>query len=167
MTYAITDRWTQGSVERICQFMRIPDIYWGVNDRLYPQPEERDLESWLKHPDVATFVCSSDQTIIGYIQFARRSSICVEMTVAFARHWRGYVARGMTLYAMAEMFRKNGILKIFAGVPTDNRGATWAAHHIGMKCEGRLTKSIIREDGVRDLLIFGITKEEFLKRGAN
>lgn len=170
MTLAITDRWTAGSVNRICEFMRIPELYWSVNDRLYPQPDERDLESWIRQPDVSTFVASWDHTIIGYVQFVRRSSVCAEMTVAYAPQWRGNCARTLTLYAMAELFKSRGILKIIAGVPTDNRAALVAARIIGMRKEGQLTKAIVREDGLRDLVVFGITKDEFLsaaKRGAN
>ena len=163
MGYEISAQWKEGHVPVIAAFMREPRIYWAINDHLAMQPESWNIEEYIKHPDVQTYVAAHNDMMIGYVQFVRRTSMCGEMTVAFAPHWRGGIAREMTRYAMAEMFRTGSLLKIFASVPTDNKPAIFAARHIGMKQEGRLTKAIVRADGLRDLLIFGVTRDEFLR----
>jgi RimJ/RimL family protein N-acetyltransferase len=145
--------------------MALPEIYWATHDRLAPLPEVVDWQRDLSLPDVATFTATFRNNVIGYVQFTRRTSIGAEMHVAFRENFRGRVARTMTLHAMATVFRDRGLLKIWGGVPADNRRAQLAARHIGMKHEGTLTQAIVREaGGVRDLLIFGITKAEFLTR---
>jgi RimJ/RimL family protein N-acetyltransferase len=69
----------------------------------------------------------------------------------------------MTTYALAQAFKEKGLLKVWGAVPTDNRLALLAARHIGMRQEGVLTQAIVREEGgLRDLVLFGLTKEQFL-----
>jgi RimJ/RimL family protein N-acetyltransferase len=150
--------------EATAAFMALPEIYWATHDRLAPQPEAVDWQHELSLPSVATFTATFKGNVIGYVQFTRRTSIGVEIHVAFRENFRGKVAKVMTLAAMATMFRDRGVLKVWGVVPADNRLAQLAAYHVGMKLEGTLTRAIVREEGgVRDLLIFGITKEQFLK----
>lgn len=156
--YAVSERY---DMEAMCQFMARPEIYWATHDRLFPQPEQVNFKQELCHPQTATFAGLYEGQIIGYVQFNRRTSIGVEMHVAFREGFRGRVAKNMTLYAMSLM-RFRGILKFWAGIPSDNRLALLAARHIGMTQEGTLTKAIVTDGGLRDLLIFGITKERLL-----
>lgn len=167
MSFVMTDRWKpERDLSSLCHFMRQPEIYWSIQDRLAPQPEQMDLEGWLLHQDCKTYVAQYDGLVIGYCQFVRRTSITVEMQVAYAKQFRGVPAKRLTMFAMADMFSAKGILKIISPIASDNRPSIFAARHIGMRKEGELTNAIVREGGVRNLLLFGITRDEFVKRGA-
>ena len=146
----------------VANLMAVPELYWSINDRLSPQPDQLNWPEYLSRQDVATFVASYGPHPIGYVQFIRKTSILAEMTVAFMDKFRGSVAKQLTLYAMSLVFKEKGILKIFGTVPTDNRRALYAARHIGMRKEGVLTQAIVREGGLNDLVVFGITKSQFL-----
>ena len=158
--YQMSERW---DVETVSRFMADPQLYWAINDRLSPQPEQLNWPEYLSRPDVATYVATFYGNIVGYVQFLRRTMIGAEMTVAFRENHRGKVAKTLTLWALAHVFREKRMLKVWAAVPSDNRLALVAARHIGMRLEGKLTKAIVREGGICDLLIFGLTRDEFLE----
>jgi len=153
------------NLRAMCEFMARPEIYWATHDRLFPQPEQVNFAPELTHPQTATFAAMFHGNIVGYVQFMRRTSVGVEMHVAFREGFRGLIAKNMTLFAMAQLCQR-GILKFWAGIPSDNRLALRAAYHIGMRQEGTLTKAIVTEAGLRDLLIYGITKERLLGRSS-
>ena len=158
--FQITERW---DVEAMCGFLAQPELYWQINDHLSPQPEALNWREYVSRQDVATYAATWEGNIVGYVQFLKRTSVGAEMTVAFREGFRGRIAKTLTLAAMANAFEKKMLLKLWATVPTDNRLALRAAVHIGMRKEGQLTKSIVRADGVRDLVLFGITRDEFLR----
>jgi RimJ/RimL family protein N-acetyltransferase len=155
MTYNISERY---DMQAMCQFMARPEIYWATHDRLFPQPEQVDFTQELYHPQTATFAATFRGQIIGYVQFMRRTSIGAEMHLAFREGFRGKIAKAMTLFALSQIFQR-GMLKVWAGVPSDNRLALLAARHIGMKQEGTLTRAIVTNEGLRDLHIFAISKD--------
>lgn len=156
--FAMSERY---DMQAMCQFMARPEIYWATHDRLFPQPEQVDFRPELCHPQTATFAAMYQGQIVGYVQFMRRTSISAEMHLAFREGFRGKVAKTMTLYAMSQIFQR-GMLKVWAGVPSDNRLALLAARHIGMKQEGTLTRAIVTEGGLRDLLVFAISKDALI-----
>ena len=153
------------AMHAVAALMSIPELYWAINDRLSPQPEQLNWQEYLSRPDVATYVATAHNQAMGYVQFVRKTSIMAELTVAFLPPFRGNVARHLTLYAIADVFKTKGMLKIYATVPSDNRAALYAARFIGMKKEGQLTRAIVRDGGVRDLVVFGLTKEQLLAHG--
>jgi RimJ/RimL family protein N-acetyltransferase len=159
--FEMSQRW---QLDEVARFMAIPDLYWASNDRLAPQPEQMDFRQHLMHPDVGTYVARYQGTMIGYTQFIRKTSIGAEMHVAFLQPFRGRVAREMVRYAMANTFKEYGLLKLWSPISSDNKPALFAARHIGMREEGRLTQAIVREGGIRDLIVYAITKEKFLGR---
>lgn len=167
MQYAMTDQWPEKAIPHICAFMRRPELYWSVNDRLAPQPEQMNLEGWLLHPDVNTYVALAESHMVGYVQFVRKTSIGAELHAAFIPVVRGLIAKRLCRFAMADMFKQKGLLKMWSPIPSDNRAAVFAARHLGMKKEGQLRNAIVREGGVRDILLFAISRDEFLQRGAD
>jgi RimJ/RimL family protein N-acetyltransferase len=162
--YAIREPGSMHEVHALEAFMKVPEIYWAQNDALSPPPEAVNFIGHLTHPDVATFMATYGTNIIGYVQFVRRSSIAAEMHVAFRKEFRGTVARAMVQYALASVF-KRGLLKVWGLVPSDNRAAAMAARLIGMHVEGRLKDATVREDGLRDIVIFSISRDKFLAKG--
>lgn len=166
--------WTEANVQAVGEFLRRPDIYWPAADSLAPQPEQMSFVQHLTHSDVSTFVASFDGEIVGYVQFNRRTSIGAEIHCAFVEVFnsgrlkiqvRGTVAKKLGQYAIACAFQK-GLLKLWAPIPADNRAAIFAARHLGFRHEGTLTRAIVREAGIMDLVIYGLTKEQFLARSA-
>lgn len=153
--YGISERY---DMQAMCQFMARPEVYWATHDRLFPQPEQVDFTRELAHPQTATFAATYKDQIIGYVQFLRRTSIAAEMHLAFREGFRGKIAKVLTLYAMSQVFQR-GMLKLWAGIPSNNHLALHAARHIGMKQEGTLTGAIVTDEGLRDLLIFAISKD--------
>ncbi len=163
MTFQMREPRNLSEVEQIAKFMAVPELYWAANDRLAPQPEQINFMGYLCHPDTATFVARYGHQIIGFALFIRRTSIGAEMQVSFAKGFRGKTAKTMVEYAMAQIF-KRGLLKLWSLVPSDNKLALVAARHIGMQEEGRLTGAVVREGGIRDVIIMAIGRDAFLAR---
>lgn len=139
-------------------FMQQPDIYWATSDRMAPPPEAMDFVTHLMSPFVWTVAALWDKTIIGYVQFVQRTSVGAELHVGFHQAARGRVARTFTEHAIGRAFTERGLLKLWAIIPSDNRRAIVAAYIMHFRLEGRLTRGIMREGGLRDLLILGLEK---------
>lgn len=155
MTFSATDQFDPQAMQA---FMRQPEIYWATSDRMAPPPEVMDFIGHLMSPYTWTVAAKWEQTIIGYVQFVQRTSVLAELHVAFHPQARGLVARTFTGYAIARAFTERGLLKLLAVIPSDNRRAVMAAHLMHFRLEGTLTCAIVRESGLRDLLLFTLEK---------
>jgi RimJ/RimL family protein N-acetyltransferase len=149
------------------EFMRRPEIYWAVSDTMSPPPEAMDFIGHLTSPYVWTVAALWQQDIIGYVLFETRTTVSAVLHVAFLEGARGQVARAFTQHAIGRAFTERGLLKLWAFVPTDNRRALMGARHLGFHEEGRLTKSIMRNDGLRDLIVMGLEKDSGEIEGQN
>lgn len=153
--FSATDSFDPHEMQAFC---RRPDIYWAINDAMSPPPEAMDFISHLLSPYTWTVAAQWNGEIIGYVQFVQRTSVGAELTVAFHPQARGRVARTFTEYAIGRAFTERGLLKLWAIVPADNRRAIVAAYVMHFRLEGRLRNSVMREGGLRDLLMFGLEK---------
>ena len=139
-------------------FMRRPEIYWAVSDHMAPPPEHMDFIGHLRSPYIWTVAALWHQSIIGYVLFETRTSVAAVLHVAFHPQARGQVAKTFTQHAIGRAFTERGLLKLWAFIPTDNRRALVGARKIGFHEEGRLTRSIMREGALRDLVVMGMEK---------
>lgn len=144
--------------QQMQSFMRRPDIYWPAMDAMAPPPETMDFIGHLMSPYTWTVAAMWSGEIIGYVQFVTRTSVGAELSVAFHPQARGRVAKAFTEYAVGRAFSERGLLKLWAIIPSDNRRAIMAAHIMHFHLEGRLTKGMMREGGLRDLLIFSLER---------
>jgi L-amino acid N-acyltransferase YncA len=140
------------------EFMRRPEIYWAVSDSMSPAPEQMDFIGHLTSPYVWTVAALWEGSVIGYVLFETRTSVSAVIHVAFHPQARGMVARAFAQYAIGRAFTERGLLKLWAFIPTDNKRALFGARHLGFHQEGLLTKSIMRSDGLRDLVVMGLEK---------
>lgn len=145
-------------------FMKRPEIYWATSDSMAPPPEAMDFIGHLRSTYTWTIAAQWDGTIIGYVQFVQRTSVLAELHVAFHPQARGRVARTFTEHAIGRAFTERGLLKLLAIVPSDNRRAVMAAHIMHFRLEGRVSRAIMREGGLRDLLLFGLEKSNARQR---
>lgn len=145
--------------------MRRPEIYWAVSDAMSPAPEQMDFIGHLLSPYVWTVAALWQQNIIGYVLFEQRTSVGALIHVAFHPEARGKVARTFTLHAIGRAFSERGLLKLWAFIPTDNKRALVGAKHIGFHEEGRLTRTIMRESGLLDLIVLGLEKGDAGQNG--
>jgi RimJ/RimL family protein N-acetyltransferase len=160
--FNLTDRY---DLAAMTAFMRTPGVYWSASDALAPQPEQLDFESYLAHPDVRSFAATYKGVVIGYVLFNRRTSIGAEIHCGFHQNARGKVAATFVRLAIEQGW-KQGLLKLWAIIPADNRAAAMLAGAVGFEREGVLKNAIVRagaEEGkppLRDLLIFGLSRPD-------
>ena len=138
--------------------MRRPDIYWPTSDSMAPPPEAMDFVEHMLKPFTWTVAAMWAGEIIGYVQLLQRTSIMAELTTAFHPQARGRIAKTFVEHTIGRAFAERGLLKLMAVIPSDNRRAIVSAYVLHFKLEGRLTGAIIRDGGVRDLLIFGLSR---------
>lgn len=158
--FQVTDNFDVGAMD---SFMRTPEVYWSAVDALAPQPEEIDFTGHILSRDVLTYACTFQDTIVGYVQFIKRTSIGGEIHTGFHRQFRGKIAKSFIQYAIALVFRDKLLVKIWAMIPSDNKPAIYLARHIGFAHEGRLKDAVVRSvkgggPPVRDLVIMGLRR---------
>jgi acetyltransferase (GNAT) family protein len=147
-------------ISAMAAFMRQPDIFAATMDALSPAPENIDYESFLLGPNVRTIACLYNHGIIGYVQFQAKTSVAVELTVAFLPQARGKIAHTFCSYAIEQAWSR--CLTVFALVPSDNLAARQGCRLLGFECEGRLRHAITRVEtkhrpaGLYDILIYGL-----------
>jgi len=145
------------NVEVMARFMRAPDIYHAASDALAPPPENMNFESFLLQPHIFTVAAMYDNNICGYVYVMQRTSIGGELHCGFHTAARGKIAKTFIEYAIHRAYEL-GFLKLWAMIPTDNRPAILLAKALNFTPEGRITKAMMRKDGVRDVLILSLDR---------
>lgn len=145
-------------------FRQRPDVYWPSSDVMSPQPEQMEYVPHMLHPDVWTLAATLDETIFGFVEFVRRTSVGAEMHVGFHPQCRGRMAGAVVQHAIGLVFRDKGIVKLWAPIPSDHKAALFGARWLGFREEGRLTKAVLRSVGsapptLRDLVLMSLSKE--------
>ena len=159
--FAVTDRF---DAESMAAFMRQPALYWPTQDALAPPPEEVDFVGRMHTPSVWTYAATLRGQIIGYVQFAARTSVMSEITVGFHPQCRGRIAKVIVQHAIGLAFRDLGVLKIIACIATDNRAARYGVARLGFCEEARLHNAITRpiternQSPLRDIVIYSLAR---------
>jgi hypothetical protein len=158
--FVMTEQFNPNAMQ---EFMRRPELYWPVRDALSPQPETVDFITHMQNPSVWTLAATLEDMIIGYVQFVARTTVMVEITVAFHPQCRGKIAKAFTQHAIGMLFRDRTVTKVIACIPADNRAARWGACAIGFREEARLLQAMVRPPInthiLQDIIIFNLSRD--------
>lgn len=155
------------SPEEMDAFLKIPEIYFVSADDLIPSPEQVDFRPALCNDNRLTFgVTIEDIGLVGYIQYVRRNSIMCEVHAGFLKGYAGKIVKQAGIATLDLVFSHKGMRKVIAVIPADNKAARYSIRQFGFKREGCLTESILRGGQMRDLILYGLTEDEWNSKRA-
>lgn len=128
-----------------------------VRDFLTDDGTPKDVDIII-HPGVLYIIDEKGQ---GVVRVDQLNSICGSVHIATLPEMKG---RGYEFATEAKewIFKNTKYMKIVAIVPEFNTATVNLIKKVGMKHEGLLTKSFLKNWKMHDQLIFGITKGEAL-----
>lgn len=140
--------------ERIMK--RVADDYGPQNVTDMVQAISQQIEN-----GVETWAVERDGELGGFISIQRRTPILAEVNCIFKPE---FFCRPTADDAIRRVFRQvfdSGILKITGNIFKDNLGVKDLGVRVGLKREGLLKKHTMRDGKLVDVMVLGITKEEF------
>lgn len=154
------------NVEEMARFMRLEDIYFGINDGMSMPPECLGYEEWLRDPRVVTCALEYNGHIVGFYQVQGKTTVLGEITVGFMKEVPGVVKANFVRSCIYETWRQTPWQTMLALISSDNRGAQIGAGLLGFARAGRLKNAIARignrwrPAGLYDLIAYTIQRPE-------
>lgn len=133
-----------------------PDMWCWLGDDNTPPIDAGNIAALLATP-VVTFLIPDS---IGFFMFFPWNSITFEMHSAVLPEHRGKAAMEGARLAGVWMFENTPCRKIVTLVPRNNVRARFLARKGGMKEEGTITRSFLKNGQFIDQYLYGICKEE-------
>lgn len=127
-----------------------------TRDYLIYTPDREGMRSWaitLKDTDRA----------LGWVTVIRRRPGVSEIGYLLAReHWRTGIAREAITRVLDLLFRDEGCRRVFADTDPDNAASRGLLERLGFILEGCLRAEWETHIGVRDAIIYGILREDWI-----
>ena len=142
--------------------MKHPDVYPWITDDFNPHPDDFDTESLIENEHLYFVGAFVDDAIAGVFMFHPMTMVMYGMHSAVLPKYRGWLSVRMAIGAAKWVFRNTDCLKLITYVPAGNIAALALARRGGMKAEGVITESIMKDGAMIDQTILGITKGELL-----
>lgn len=106
-------------------------------------------------------VYSDTEEIVGCYTLIPHNEVAVDIHTNFLPHGYGELARGAIPLILDYMFNVGGWDKVITEVPAFNRLAHRYVKQTGMKQEGVLTSSFLKDNTLYDVFVYGMTREEY------
>lgn len=119
----------------------------------------RDMHGWRGW----TITLAGDDRGIGFVSAGvKRQAGVSEIGYLLSRdHWgRGFAGEAVAA-VLDQLFRAEGLRRVFADTDPDNRGSCALLERLGFTLEGRLRGEWETHIGVRDSLIYGLLADEW------
>ncbi len=154
-------------------------IKYANNDKIsknlrdsFPYPyTEKEALAWItaatnQNPELNFAIANSDELIggIGLMFQPDVYRFSAEIGYWLAEPFWGKGIASLTLVALSKYaFEQYQLNRIFAGVFQGNRASMRVLEKSGFKLEGRLRKSVYKENRFKDQLMYSILKEDLLE----
>lgn len=138
--------------------LRDPSVYPWISDDCSPAAEDFDLPSEILSRDLF-LVPYVDGDAAGFAWFHAESAVLCSYHGALLPGFRGVFGVRIGRQVFDHFFEHTSFEKVMALCPSDNRRAQRFNSAIGMQREGLLTKSYLSGGELRDLVLFGISRE--------
>lgn len=149
-------RATVEDIEFIKKVYGCPDMWYWLGDDNTPPLESIDITPLISSPAFFFLIPG----VTGVFMFHQWNSITFEMHSAVLPEYRGKCAMEGARLAGMWMFGNTPCRKIVTLVPKTNVRAMYLARRGGMKQEGIITKSFLKDGKYVDQYLYGICKEE-------
>lgn len=156
-------------IPAIAKYANNRNIWINLTNK-FPHPyTEADAQAWIRHvkaQEVETnFAIASKEELIGGIGFELQAD--VHCKSAMLGYWLGepYWGKGAITRAVCAMtdyaFTHHNLVRIYAGVFDYNPASARVLEKAGYVCEGRLRKSVFKDNKSADMLVYAILREEW------
>lgn len=136
------------------------DIWPYIVDDGSPDIDKLNFADVLKNPNIYFLIVEENDYPVALFLFHPWNSITYEMHSAVLPEYRGAGSKEAAYLAGMWMFNNTSCLKIVTLVPKPNYAARALAKICGMKQEGYISKSFLKNGTLFDQYIFGICKED-------
>lgn len=135
-----------------------------VADDFGPRTQEAMLEQTEQQiaAGMQTWAVTRYGEMGGYISATRQTPILADVHCIFKPSFFGRAITDRSIKTVYEQLFHDGIEKITSSVFADNKGIRALAKRIGMREEGRLVAHTRRDGKPVDVIVLGITKQEFV-----
>jgi len=144
---------------KLLRVMRFPEVWM-------PQVEDGVTADgltveYLQQRGTPTCLFMDGPKTLGFVALESHGRVWTSMHVGFKPGVPGYVKRSNILYAMMSVFETTETRKLTGMVPEFNKPARWMARQCFMQPTGRVTKAFLRDGKLCDLVVYGVSKDEF------
>lgn len=152
--------------ERLNAVLRDEDVFRNSSDDYAPAPAQVDCGALLLNAQWTAFGIFAGHECAGVFFVVRHSVILYEVHTAILPAYRGALASRAALRLLDRLFDATPCRKLTTLVPATNRPAARFARQAGLRYQGTLTASFLKDGVLHDQEILGITRDEHLARRA-